>query len=124
MEDIKVQYKINDNIIGTANIPKSRVEGLDEAIGTLAIHINGVKDEFGAFKRFAGHDIEQLKKVVEVQVKQKSESKNDAPKSPPRMMENKHSESEKISASHAGSTISDRPVKESLENIDPTPYSY
>jgi hypothetical protein len=53
------------NNISSAKIAQKNVEGLEESIQTLATSIVNAKDEFGAFKKHAEHDIEQNKLKLE-----------------------------------------------------------
>jgi hypothetical protein len=45
--------------IESAKVPQKNVEGLEESLQTLATSIVNARDEFGAFKKHAEHDIEQ-----------------------------------------------------------------
>ena len=51
--------------IESAKIPQRNVEGLEESLQTLATSIVNARDEFGAFKKHAEHDIEQNKQKLE-----------------------------------------------------------
>lgn len=50
--------------IESAKVPQRNVEGLEESLQTLATSIVNARDEFGAFKKHAEHDIEQNTKMI------------------------------------------------------------
>ena len=64
----------NNGSWGTVNIesskvPQRNVEGLEESLQTLATSIINARDEFGAFKKHAEHDIEKLQNELSLLTK-------------------------------------------------------